>query len=474
MTATTLRLLTLVGIAANVAALSAAIAGTCRRRLSPTIVWSASACFAVTGSAAWCAAASGPTWRLDWLIIYLALFAGPALVAPFLFSKHWEGPEYVISTAALTVTIGAGCAWALRLGSRGPLLLASAALCGVGFGLLVGILLTPEQHLRRGSWLTSPWPWGVFCGAMVFGNWLFGRPQLTADGSAAIVGLRVFGIFLLPTEIAYKVGAPVFLALMAYEGFDDLRYRVYRLPWRIVITDPVVPLLIGTLFSMAFVLPLRLLGEHGTLALGLLLFLAVVVIVAGRSSLAVGSALVAVLAMAILAFVEPRLLARLRLSWTWSEAATGAGYQMAQAQIALASSRLVGTGIGLGRPGDVPLAANDFPIAAMGEELGIFGLGVVVLALTLLVTSVMRRVGVMLATSRTHHGHEHPEWRNAIVALALILAIAIQAGWSLFMNAGLLPIAGVPFPWLSASGTTTFATTAGATAAIWLTRGSEA
>ena len=56
-------------------------------------------------------------------------------------------------------------------------------------------------------------------------------------------------------------------------------------------------------------------------------------------------------------------------------------YQVIVAQFGLAWGGLLGTGLGLGRPGLTPLARSDFIAAAIGEELGMTGLFAVILDL---------------------------------------------------------------------------------------------
>ncbi|MFQ5557718.1 MAG: FtsW/RodA/SpoVE family cell cycle protein, partial [Acidimicrobiales bacterium] len=51
----------------------------------------------------------------------------------------------------------------------------------------------------------------------------------------------------------------------------------------------------------------------------------------------------------------------------------GTGFQIVEAQFALADGGLTGTGLGRGEPGRIPFVESDFIFAAIGEELGLAG-----------------------------------------------------------------------------------------------------
>jgi len=295
--------------------------------------------------------------------------------------------------------------------------------------------------------LASPWTWCAVCLALLVPSLLAG--VRTAGGT--VVGLRIGGVFLQPTELAYKLSLPPLLAA------GLLRYAARRgeatgLGRRLAAAAP----LLGALV-LGFVVPLLLLKEHGTLVLGGLLFAAAVGLHGHARDLWV-PALVAALLAAGVAWTEPRVRQRVTALLAPACAPGHEGDQRCTAATAAASSDLLGQGIAAGLARAVPQAETDFPVSGFAEELGLPGVVLLWLALALGATFVLREPP-----------REHAASLAAAAAQALLLAILLQAAWSHWMNLGLfLPVMGVPFPWLSFSGTTVFASTVGAGAAALL------
>lgn len=84
------------------------------------------------------------------------------------------------------------------------------------------------------------------------------------------------------------------------------------------------------------------------------------------------------------------------------------GFQIAQASFALGTGGLTGTGLGLGRPDEIPFAATDAVFAVLGEELGLLGATAVLLTYLLIVVRGYRialtandEVGTLLAAGLT-------------------------------------------------------------------------
>jgi len=118
------------------------------------------------------------------------------------------------------------------------------------------------------------------------------------------------------------------------------------------------------------------------------------------------------------------------------------GYQVVQSLIALGSGHLFGVGLGASRQKwmYVPNAHTDFIFSIMGEELGLIG-EIVVLALF----GVLLYAGVRIAMRA-------PDAFGRLLAAGITGWLRIQALVNLGAVTGLLPITGVPLPFISFGG----------------------
>ncbi|WP_326649900.1 MULTISPECIES: rod shape-determining protein RodA [unclassified Streptomyces] len=126
----------------------------------------------------------------------------------------------------------------------------------------------------------------------------------------------------------------------------------------------------------------------------------------------------------------------------------GVGYNTNQARIAIGSGGLTGTGLFKGSQTTgqfVPEQQTDFVFTVAGEELGFLGAGLILLLLGVVLWRACR-----IARGTT-------ELYGTIVAAGIIAWFAFQAFENIGMTLGIMPVAGLPLPFVSYGGTSMFA-----------------
>jgi cell division protein FtsW (lipid II flippase) len=119
---------------------------------------------------------------------------------------------------------------------------------------------------------------------------------------------------------------------------------------------------------------------------------------------------------------------------------SGAGYQIAQSLFAIGTGGLTGTGLGLGRPQDVPFSATDAIFVVIGEELGLLGTTAVLLLFLLLTFR-----GLKIATTA------RDEFAT-LLATGLTVTLALQTFVIVGGLTRLVPLTGVTLPFVSYGG----------------------
>ena len=130
----------------------------------------------------------------------------------------------------------------------------------------------------------------------------------------------------------------------------------------------------------------------------------------------------------------------------------GAGYQLRQARITVGSGGLIGTGLFNGPQTNgrfVPEQQTDFIFTVAGEELGFLGSGLI-LFLYLLI--LMRGFSIARRPSDPF---------GRLVTTGVIAWFAFQLFENIGMALGLMPMTGVPLPFISYGGSSMFATLIG-------------
>ena len=152
----------------------------------------------------------------------------------------------------------------------------------------------------------------------------------------------------------------------------------------------------------------------------------------------------------LFAFTEPYRFRRLMaFRDPWADP-LNTGFQTIQSQVGFANGGVLGTGLGQGRAkwGFLPEAHTDFIYAIIGEEIGLVG-SVLVIAMFL---------GFALFGVRTAlHARDR---FGMLLATGITTWIIIQAFINIGACVGVLPITGVPLPFVSAGGSSLVVTMA--------------
>jgi cell division protein FtsW len=165
----------------------------------------------------------------------------------------------------------------------------------------------------------------------------------------------------------------------------------------------------------------------------------------------------------IVAVASPYRRARLLSFLNPSAHGSGSGYQVMQSLIGLGSGHYVGTGIGGGQVqwGFLPNAHTDFIFSVIGEQLGLLG---ALAVLGLLAGFVW--LGLRAATHA-------PDRFGALLAIGLVAWVAAETVINVGAVVGVLPVTGIPLPFISFGGSSLVITLAGAGLLVNVARRAE-
>jgi len=130
----------------------------------------------------------------------------------------------------------------------------------------------------------------------------------------------------------------------------------------------------------------------------------------------------------------------------------GAGYQLRQARITVGSGGFIGTGLFNGPQTNgrfVPEQQTDFIFTVAGEELGFLGSGAILILYLIL---LMRAFSIARRTNDPF---------GRLVCTGVIAWFSFQIFENIGMTMGLMPMTGVPLPFISYGGSSMFATLIG-------------
>jgi len=310
-------------------------------------------------------------------------------------------------------------------------------LIALGIATTIGIVVRSDSWLRRYKYTWAAAGVALLLLTFVFGTEVNGQ-RLTLD-LGPISGQ--------PSELL-KVILVVFLAGYLSENRALLVEQDTRVgPLRLPPLPYLAPMVVMWAIALGIVVIQRDLGA-ALLFFGV--FLAMLYVATGRFSLVIIGLILFVLGSALMATLFATIRTRVDIWLDPFSDPLGAGYQVVQALHAFARGGLLGVGLGAGLPEiggrpPIPAVHTDFPLAALGEELGLLGV-VAILGLFLVVVERGMRIGAAAAD----------DFRS-LLAVGLALVIGIQAFTIAAGNLKVLPLTGVTLPFISYGGSSLLA-----------------
>jgi cell division protein FtsW (lipid II flippase) len=309
----------------------------------------------------------------------------------------------------------------------------------IGFGIIAALAVA----VRNDVWLRRyKYTWAAVGVGLLLMVFLFG-----SETNGARLSLTIGPFSGQPSELL-KVILVVFLAGYLSENRPLLVDESTKIgPIRL----PPLPYLAPMVAMWAIALGIVIVQKDlGAALLFFAVFLLLLYVSTARISFVVIGLAAFVIGAGLLYFVFDHVRTRIDIWVDPFVDPQGAGFQIVQALHAFARGGLIGTGLGNGLPtigGRPPIPAlhTDFPLAALGEELGLVG----ILAILGLYLVLVER-GLRIASAA------QDEFR-AILAAGLSLVIGVQAFIIAAGNLKLIPLTGITLPFVSYGGSSLLA-----------------
>ena len=289
----------------------------------------------------------------------------------------------------------------------------------VGFGIMIAAAATDYRKLRRG-WLLL-----AIVGTIAL---LLAVHVAGVDANGARRWLSIGGFKFQPSEIAKLTAILMTAAYLGARLDRGRKISLYSLPLGI------------TLVMGAFVLKQPDMGTAAVIV-GLSLVLYVLAGISRQEQCFLGLA-----AGGMVVYLVYAAAYRAERIWAWIDPwayQQTTGYQTVQSLLAIGSGGLFGTGLGMGASkfNYLPEAHTDFAFAVLCQEMGFVGA-----LLVLILFGAMAWYGIQIA-SRAADGY------GFMLASGITTLVVGQAVGNIAMVSGVIPVTGVPLPFISFGGT---------------------
>ena len=309
--------------------------------------------------------------------------------------------------------------------------------------IALGVITVLALGVRSDTWLrTYKYTWAAAGIGLLLLTFVFG-----SDVNGARLSLSIGPLSGPPSELL-KVILVVFLAGYLSENRALLADESTRIgPLRLPPLPYLAPMLVMLAIALGIVVVQR---DLGAALLFFVAFLALLYVATGRPSYVIGGVLLFIAGSWVLYQLFGHVQVRVD-NWLdpWRDP-QGSGFQVVQALYAFGRGGILGVGLGNGLPTiggrpPVPAIHTDYPLAALGEELGLIGL-LAILGLYLVV--VIRGLRIAAAA--------HDDFRS-LLAAGLALVIGVQAFIIAAGNLKLIPLTGITLPLISYGGSSLLA-----------------
>ncbi len=315
-----------------------------------------------------------------------------------------------------------GMSTVFSLGTNNAVFIKQLVLFFVGLSTAFAISSFDFRFLRKGHFIFLYYCLSVFLLLLLV---ILGH---TINGAQS--WFKIFGISIQPVEFA-KLALTLLLAKFFYKRHGDVAY----LPTLFFSSIYALVIFILTIFQPD-------LGS-GLVVLGIW---AVTVFVSGIPKKNIFGIVVLLVGVSLLSwnfFLQPYQKARILNFADPARDVRGSGYNVYQSMIAVGSGGLYGKGINFGTQSKLqflPEYETDFIFAAFAEEWGFIG---VVLCLTTFLLLILK---ILFLSIKTETDFELLFLVGA--AAYFIIHFCVNVG----MNIGVLPVTGIPLPFMSSGG----------------------
>ncbi len=264
-------------------------------------------------------------------------------------------------------------------------------------------------------------------------------PHFGANINGARLWIKVGRFEFQPVELA-KIVLCVFFASYFAEKRELLSIPTARMGNRLILDPrPLVPILLAWGFAIVV---MSLEHDIGFSALLFTLFIGMLWVTTGRT----GYLLLGIVLFAAGAYLANKYFYQTHIrveTWLdpWKILPGDPGRQLREAWYSLGSGGIGGTGLGLGAGAyTIPIPQTDFIFAVIGEEMGLLGSTMVVVAFLLLAGAGLR----IAQTARSEFAK--------LTAVGLTMIIGFQAFFIIGGVVRLLPLTGITLPFVSYGG----------------------